>query len=67
MRGEADNVGDGVLFGGERHGHAAPFAGRVGLDPGAWLISVSFCERLTTIVRDQPHRSDADVAVRIAQ
>ena len=32
-RGEADNVGDGFLFGGERHGPAAPFAGRDGLDP----------------------------------
>jgi hypothetical protein len=27
------NVGDGFLFGGERHGPPAPFAGRVGLDP----------------------------------
>ena len=32
-RGETDNVGDGFLFGGERHGPAAQFAGRVGLDP----------------------------------
>ena len=31
--GEADNVGDGFLFGGEKHGPAAPFAGRAGFDP----------------------------------
>jgi hypothetical protein len=34
VRGVADNVGDRFLFGGERHGHAAPSAGQVVLDPG---------------------------------
>jgi hypothetical protein len=32
--GEAGNVGDGFLFGGEGRGRAAPFAGRIGLDLG---------------------------------
>ena len=33
VRAEADNVGDGFILGGERHGCATPFAGQVGLDP----------------------------------
>jgi hypothetical protein len=55
-RGEADNAGDGFLFGGERHDRAAPFAGRVGLDAGgvAHFAFVSF-GWLTTIVRSAFH------------
>jgi hypothetical protein len=37
QRGAADNVGDGFLFGGERHARAAPFACRVDLDLAAQL------------------------------
>src|SRR5271169_5826311 len=55
-RGEADNAGDGFLFGGKRHGRGAPFAGRVGSDPRgvAHFAFVSF-GWLTTIVRSASH------------
>ena len=59
MRGEADNAGDGFLFGRERHGRAAPFAGKFSWT-SAWLI-FGFLSLVTDNHRQEcVSRSDAD-------